>query len=97
MRSPSQGLRFGDEGDRARRPGHQGGDAEIMVAGGMENMSNAPFALPDARWGYRMCMPQGGITDLVVFDGLYEIFNATTWGSRPRTSPPVWDHETAAG
>ena len=35
------------------------GDAEIMVAGGMENMSNAPFALPDARWGYRMSMPCG--------------------------------------
>ena len=56
------------------------GDAEIMVAGGMENMSNAPFALPDARWGYRMCMPQGKITDLVVFDGLYEIFNGYHMG-----------------
>ncbi|MCX5838013.1 MAG: acetyl-CoA C-acetyltransferase [Deltaproteobacteria bacterium] len=51
------------------------GDAEAVVAGGMENMSNAPFALPDARWGYRMSMPFGKITDLVVFDGLYEIFN----------------------
>ena len=56
------------------------GDAEIMVAGGMENMSNAPFALPDARWGYRMCMPEGKITDLVVFDGLYEIFNGYHMG-----------------
>ncbi|MCK9233075.1 MAG: acetyl-CoA C-acetyltransferase [Syntrophales bacterium] len=51
------------------------GDAEILVAGGMENMSNAPFALPDARWGYRMSMPFGQITDIVVHDGLYEIFN----------------------
>ena len=51
------------------------GDAEAVVAGGMENMSNAPFALPDARWGYRMSSPHGKITDLVVYDGLYEIFN----------------------
>jgi acetyl-CoA C-acetyltransferase len=41
----------------------------------MENMSNVPFALPGARWGYRMSSPFGKITDLVVFDGLYEIFN----------------------
>ena len=33
-----------------------------------------PFAFPDARWGYRMNMPYGKITDLMVFDGLYEIF-----------------------
>ena len=56
------------------------GDAEAVVAGGMENMSDAPFALPDARWGYRMSMPFGKITDLVVFDGLYEIFNGYHMG-----------------
>jgi acetyl-CoA C-acetyltransferase len=56
------------------------GDAETVVAGGMESMSNAPFALPDARWGYRMSMPFGKITDLVVFDGLYEIFNGYHMG-----------------
>ncbi|MCE5262726.1 MAG: acetyl-CoA C-acetyltransferase [Deltaproteobacteria bacterium] len=56
------------------------GDAEAVIAGGMENMSNAPFALPDARWGYRMSMPFGKITDLVVFDGLYEIFNGYHMG-----------------
>ncbi|MCX7982797.1 MAG: acetyl-CoA C-acetyltransferase [Syntrophales bacterium] len=50
------------------------GDAEIVVAGGMENMSNVPFGLPDARWGYRMTMPYGQIVDLMVFDGLTEIF-----------------------
>ncbi|MDR2861599.1 MAG: acetyl-CoA C-acetyltransferase [Syntrophobacterales bacterium] len=49
--------------------------ADIIVAGGMENMSNAPFVLADARWGYRMAMPTGQITDLMVFDGLFEIFN----------------------
>ncbi len=56
------------------------GDAEAIVAGGMENMSNAPFALTDARWGYRMGMPFGEITDLMVYDGLYEIFNGYHMG-----------------
>ncbi|MGV8058053.1 MAG: acetyl-CoA C-acetyltransferase [Smithellaceae bacterium] len=56
------------------------GDAEIVVAGGMENMSNAPFALMDARFGYRMSMPFGSITDLMVHDGLYEIFNGYHMG-----------------
>lgn len=51
------------------------GDADIIVAGGMENMSNAPYALPEARWGYRMNMPFGQIVDLMVNDGLFEIFN----------------------
>ena len=53
----------------------QSGDADAMVAGGMENMSNVPYALADARWGYRMSMPFGKITDVMVYDGLYEIFN----------------------
>ncbi len=57
------------------------GDAEIMVAGGMENMSNVPYALPNARWGYRMNMPYGQATDLLVHDGLWEIFNAYHMGN----------------
>jgi len=56
------------------------GDAEIVVAGGMENMSNVPYALPDARWGYRMNMPFGQIVDLMVHDGLFEIFNSYHMG-----------------
>jgi acetyl-CoA C-acetyltransferase len=51
------------------------GDAEAIVAGGMENMSMAPYALPEARFGYRMNMPFGQIVDLMVHDGLFEIFN----------------------
>ncbi|HPC04671.1 MAG TPA: acetyl-CoA C-acetyltransferase [Syntrophales bacterium] len=58
----------------------QCGDADIMVAGGMENMSNVPYALADARWGYRMNMPFGKVTDLMVHDGLWEIFNAYHMG-----------------
>lgn len=58
----------------------QSGDADIIVAGGMENMTDAPYALPDARWGYRMNMPFGKITDVMVHDGLYEIFNGYHMG-----------------
>ena len=50
------------------------GDADIVIAGGMESMSNAPYALPNARWGYRMNMPNGAVTDLMVYDGLWEFF-----------------------
>jgi acetyl-CoA C-acetyltransferase len=51
------------------------GDADAVVAGGMENMSNVPYAIPDNRWGGRMNMPFGQTIDLMVHDGLYEIFN----------------------
>jgi acetyl-CoA C-acetyltransferase len=51
------------------------GQAEVVVAGGMENMSLAPMAMAKARWGYRMELTgQGQVQDLMVFDGLYEIF-----------------------
>ena len=51
------------------------GQADVIVAGGQENMSLAPMALPKARWGHRMELTgTGDIYDLMVFDGLYEIF-----------------------
>jgi acetyl-CoA C-acetyltransferase len=51
------------------------GAANVIIAGGMENMSNAPYALPRARWGYKMDISgQGEIQDLMVLDGLFEIF-----------------------
>ena len=51
------------------------GQAEVILAGGQESMSNAPMALPKARWGHRMELTgQGPVQDLMVFDGLYEIF-----------------------
>lgn len=59
----------------------QSGDADIMIAGGMENMSNVPYGMPNARWGYRMNMPAGEATDLMVHDGLWEIFNAYHMGN----------------
>ncbi len=51
------------------------GQAEVIVAGGMENMSCTPYALPRARWGYRMDVNgKGEAMDLMVYDGLWEIF-----------------------
>jgi acetyl-CoA C-acetyltransferase len=47
--------------------------ANVIIAGGMENMSNTPYALPRARWGYKMDLTgQGEIHDLMVLDGLIE-------------------------
>ena len=51
------------------------GQAEVILAGGQENMSLVPMSLPKGRWGYRMELNGvGDIHDLMVFDGLYEIF-----------------------
>jgi acetyl-CoA C-acetyltransferase len=51
------------------------GQADVIIAGGQESMSNAPMALLKARWGHRMELTgQGAVHDLMVFDGLYEIF-----------------------
>jgi acetyl-CoA C-acetyltransferase len=51
------------------------GEADVVVAGGMENMSFAPYILPKARWGYRMDVSsKGELIDLMVYDGLWEIF-----------------------
>ena len=51
------------------------GEADVVIAGGMECMSTAPYLLPKARWGYRMDVgARGEIIDLMVYDGLWEIF-----------------------
>ncbi len=51
------------------------GQADVVIAGGQENMSRVPMALPKARWGYRMEIDgRGDIQDLMVLDGLYETF-----------------------
>ena len=49
------------------------GEADIVVAGGMENMSMAPYALPQARFGYRM--NNGTVVDTMVNDALTDAFN----------------------
>jgi len=55
------------------------GDAEVVIAGGVENMSRAPFALPQARWGQRM--GNGKLVDLMILDGLWDIFNGYHMGN----------------
>jgi acetyl-CoA C-acetyltransferase len=49
------------------------GDADIIVAGGMENMSRAPYLLEKARYGYRM--GDGKVVDEMIRDGLWDAFN----------------------
>ena len=48
------------------------GEADIILAGGMENMSFIPYAVPNARWGARMNNTE--MVDLMIMDGLFEIF-----------------------
>ncbi len=49
------------------------GDSDVIIAGGMENMSRVPYGLKGARWGQRM--GDGVLLDLMVYDGLHDIFN----------------------
>ncbi len=49
------------------------GDADVVVAGGMENMSMAPYAIPQGRYGYRM--NNGVLVDTMVKDALWDAFN----------------------
>ena len=49
------------------------GDAEVVVAGGMESMSNAPYLLERARTGYRM--GHGKLIDCMIRDGLWDVYN----------------------
>ncbi|MFD1852209.1 acetyl-CoA C-acetyltransferase [Oceanobacillus bengalensis] len=55
------------------------GDEEVIVAGGMESMSNAPYFLPDARWGNRM--GDKAVKDLMVHDGLTCTFTGVHMGT----------------
>lgn len=51
----------------------EAGEADVMVVGGMENMSAAPYAMPQARFGYRM--NDGKLVDVMIKDGLWDAFN----------------------
>ena len=55
------------------------GEADIVVAGGMESMSNAPYLLDKARTGYRM--GDGKIVDSMVKDGLWDVYNEFHMGN----------------
>jgi acetyl-CoA C-acetyltransferase len=66
------------------------GDADIVLAGGMENMSAHPYYLPNARWGYRMNMYKGDFIDGMVYDGLWEIFNGYHMGVTAENVVQQW-------
>lgn len=55
------------------------GDADVVVAGGIESMSQAPYAVKELRWGQRM--GDGKVQDLMVLDGLWDIFNGYHMGN----------------
>lgn len=55
------------------------GDAEVVVAGGMESMSNAPYLLTKARTGYRM--GPGELVDSMIHDGLWDVYNQFHMGA----------------
>jgi acetyl-CoA C-acetyltransferase len=55
------------------------GDAEVVVAGGMESMSNAPYLLQKARTGYRM--GNGELLDAMIKDGLHDVYNNYLMGN----------------
>ena len=57
----------------------QVGDADVIIAGGLENMSLAPYLLPKARTGYRM--GNGKLVDSMVNDGLWDVYNNIHMGS----------------
>jgi acetyl-CoA C-acetyltransferase len=55
------------------------GDAEVVIAGGQESMSNAPYLLPNARLGYRL--GDGQIIDSMIKDGLWDVYNNIHMGN----------------
>lgn len=55
------------------------GDAEIIIAGGQESMSNAPYILPNARNGYKL--GDGQVIDSMIKDGLWDVYNNIHMGS----------------
>jgi len=57
----------------------QCGDAEVVLAGGMENMSSAPFLIPKGRLGYRL--GHGTVEDSIIKDGLWNVYNDQHMGN----------------
>ena len=68
------------------------GDADIVVAGGMENMSMAPFAMMNGRYGYRMGFPMGksNLVDTMVNDALWDAFNNYHMGITAENVAEQW-------
>jgi acetyl-CoA C-acetyltransferase len=65
------------------------GDADVVVAGGMENMSRAPYVLNDARWGQRM--GNGKMVDSMINDALWDAFNNFHMGVTAENIAKEWN------
>jgi acetyl-CoA C-acetyltransferase len=70
------------------------GETEIILAGGLESMSNAPYLLPKARAGYRM--GHGEILDHMIYDGLQSPFDGRSMGSFGDTTAAKYNFTRAA-
>jgi acetyl-CoA C-acetyltransferase len=70
----------------------QSGDADVIVAGGTENMDMAPFAVQKGRYGYRMGYPMGKseLVDTMVNDGLWDAFNNYHMGITAENVAEQW-------
>ena len=64
-------------------------DADVVLAGGTESMSNAPYLIPGARWGQRM--GDGKVVDYMVHDGLWDIFNDYHMGITAENIAEQWN------
>ena len=64
------------------------GDAEIVLCGGTESMSQAPFSLPDMRWGARMSDKK--VVDTMIKDGLWDAYNNYHMGTTAENVCDVW-------
>lgn len=64
------------------------GDADVVICGGTENMSAAPFAAPDARWGARMGDKK--LVDTMIKDGLWDAYNNYHMGTTAENICDIW-------
>ena len=64
------------------------GDSDIVVCGGTENMSAAPYTLPDERWGARMSDKK--VVDEMIKDGLWDAFNNYHMGTTAENIADIW-------
>ena len=64
------------------------GDSDVVLCGGTENMSAAPFALPDERWGARM--GDKTVVDTMIKDGLWEHYNNYHMGTTAENIADIW-------
>ena len=64
------------------------GDSDIVVCGGTENMSAAPYTIPDARWGARM--GEKKMVDSMIKDGLWDAYNNYHMGTTAENINDIW-------